>query len=151
MSSFARSTRFVVSVILFPFLNCWLRQKPQIFAALGFLRSQNPLLESTVLQSFWLLAKHTRFGIQARNRFFVTRSDNWDAFMLKSKPSMHSPKCIDTYFVLAPLATFATRGEESRKNDLGGPKCEQAQLLLFFCYCSYSSTKGFVQMAKGYF
>jgi hypothetical protein len=42
-------------------------------------------------------------GFQARNRFFVTRSDNWDAFMLQSKPSIHSQMNIDTYFVLAPI------------------------------------------------
>jgi hypothetical protein len=43
---------------------------------------------------------------KARNRFFVTRSDNWDAFMLQTKPSIHSQMDIDTYFVLAPLADY---------------------------------------------
>jgi hypothetical protein len=42
---------------------------------------------------------------KARNRFFVTRSDNWDAFMLQTRPSIHSQMDIDTYFVLAPLAS----------------------------------------------
>jgi hypothetical protein len=100
MSSFARSARFVVSVILFPFLNCWLRKKPKIFDALGFLRSTLAL------------------GFQARNRFFVTRSDNWDAFMLQSKPSIHSQMNIDTYFVLAPLAyTYWTRTDSQKLLD----------------------------------
>jgi hypothetical protein len=42
-------------------------------------------------------------GFKGQNRFFVTRLGNWEAFMLQSKPSIHSPKYIDTYFVLAPL------------------------------------------------
>jgi hypothetical protein len=45
-------------------------------------------------------------GFQGQNRFFVTRLDSWDAIMLQSKPSIHSQKDIDTYFVLALLALF---------------------------------------------
>jgi hypothetical protein len=70
MSSFARSTRFVVSVISSPFLNCWLRKKPKIFDALGFLRSQNPPLESQFYKAFGFLRSTLAMRFQELKQIF---------------------------------------------------------------------------------
>jgi hypothetical protein len=68
-------------------------------------------------------------GFQARNRFFVTRSDNWDAFMLQSKPSIHSQMNIDTYFVLAPIAI---RAQLNDRGFLTSPITVQDSLIQIF-------------------
>ncbi len=109
MPSFARSTRFVASVILYPFPNFWLRKKPNIYDALGFLRSQDLPLEPKFYKALRFLRSALAMGFQGQNRFAITRLDNWDAFMLQSKPSIHLQKYIDTYFVHVPLVASSPR------------------------------------------
>jgi hypothetical protein len=63
MPSFARSARFVASVIPSPFPNFWLRKKPKIFDVLGFLQSQDLPLESKFYKAFRFLRSALANGI----------------------------------------------------------------------------------------